>query len=244
MGVLLTANIQTMLSDLDVQTGQQILSGFGYTDFYLDPRDYLVARAASLVGMLIPQWIKDEVSDFVSSLSWTEIGIIGGIATGAAVALGAAVGIHQQRALALMQAERKIASQINLVGRVAEIAATFADEATGGTLRYREALGLARLETYTGRVLKAATDASHDAIDGIMGRISLKGPLINPTTKQLIVNEQTIEGLYQSVVKAAKQSSGYETLVVDLLGLAKSQVDEFTRRLEQEALPKAVQVIF
>src|SRR5262249_30385707 len=116
---------------------------------------------------------------------------------------------------------------------------------TNNPIRYSEALGLARLETYTDRLVSKPFDLSHEAFDaGFLKRIQLKGPLVSSKTRQLVVNEDNIKGLYAQVRDTAKGKSCYETIVVDLLGFTETQRNVFREGLEREVPGAPIQYIW
>lgn len=246
IGVLTGTNIQTLLSQIQINVGQSVLDTLGYTDFSIDPRDYVTTFATNALLALVPQAAKDATAKFFGGLTWMQVGIAGGAIAAAGVAAGAAIGFHQHRVAELARVQQKLVRQIEFVefaNRVARIM-NFPDLAQGGkTIGQKEAIGLARLEAATGRSLRPPAHAGHDAVDGFFGHVQLKGPLISPTTLESIVSPQSIEGLYQSTVKAARYGSGFDTLVVDLSGLTKVQVDDFMARVQRESLPKPVQFV-
>jgi hypothetical protein len=88
----------------------------------------------------------------------------------------------------------------------------------------REGIGAARYEQATGRTVIRSTDGATDFIDPKIGPFDLKGPLRANDGSPIDITPKRIEGLGNSVIKEANNSTASKAVVVDTLGLNKEQI--------------------
>lgn len=112
----------------------------------------------------------------------------------------------------------------------------YKDVATGQGYRSREALGAARLERHIqGRKLLPGKSTSVDWVDQKIGDISFKGPLVDDTNYDGVLeplDSFDLEAVKNAVRRDLQDNPMAPTLVVDTLGLS----DGETRFLEGEIL--------
>lgn len=115
------------------------------------------------------------------------------------------------------------------------------DVATGHGFRSREALGAARLERHLqGRKLSGGESAAVDWVDAKLGKISLKGPLVDDANYDGI--PEALQGLNIEAVKNAirrdlQENPAAPTLVIDTLGLTEGEVTGLQEETVKAANP-------
>jgi hypothetical protein len=88
----------------------------------------------------------------------------------------------------------------------------------------REGIGAARFEQATGRAVVRSEDGATDFIDPQLGAFDLKGPLRANDGSPIDITQNRVEGLGNSVIKEANNSTASEAVVVDTLGLSQEQI--------------------
>ena len=88
----------------------------------------------------------------------------------------------------------------------------------------REGIGAARFEQATGRTVTRSTDGATDFIDSKLGAFDLKGPLRANDGSVIDITPVRLEGLGNSIIKEANNSTASKAVVVDTLGLTREQI--------------------
>lgn len=122
------------------------------------------------------------------------------------------------------------------VAKRAQKISQYKDLATGQKWRSREALGAARLETHLqGRKVTPGKNTSVDWVDQKLGDLSLKGPLVDDTNYDGILEPLEhfdLEAIKKAIQRDLQDNTETSVLVVDTLGLSDGEV----RFLESEII--------
>ena len=99
-----------------------------------------------------------------------------------------------------------------------------APEPSQAKINMAEGIGAARYEQATGRTVTRSTDPAVDFIDPKIGAFDLKGPIRSKTGAKIPITPKMRADFAKSVIKEANVSTASKAVVVDTLGLSKSEV--------------------
>ena len=99
-----------------------------------------------------------------------------------------------------------------------------APEPSQAKINMAEGIGAARYEQATGRTVTRSTDPAVDFIDPKIGAFDLKGPIRSKTGAKIPITPKMRADFAKSVIKEANISTASKAVVVDTLGLSKSEV--------------------
>ena len=100
-----------------------------------------------------------------------------------------------------------------------------APEPSQSKINLAEGIGAARYEQATGRTVTRSTDPAVDFIDPKIGAFDLKGPLRKSEDgSKIVITSRMRADLAKSIIKEANFSTASKAVVVDTLGLSKSEV--------------------
>lgn len=127
------------------------------------------------------------------------------------------------------------------VAKRAQKISQYKDLATGKKWRSREALGAARLETHLqGRKVTPGKNTSVDWVDQKLGDLSFKGPLVDDTNYDGVLEPLEhfdLEAIKRAIQRDLENNTETSILVVDTLGLSDGEVRFLEGEIRQLANP-------
>jgi hypothetical protein len=98
-----------------------------------------------------------------------------------------------------------------------------------------QGIGGARYEKATGRKLSLPEEEGADLVDPVIGRIQLKGPLVDKNTgKPVSINDKMVDGIAKSTLRDLRYNVYSEAIVIDTFGMSPAQVDRMKQAINAE----------